>query len=66
MNLKYVTITLGILNVILLIALFLLTQTTIFDVWFLNKVYPRLCTQEQTDGKTVFTFCGKEPVEATD
>ena len=59
---KQVVISLAILNLIFIAVFVWLAHTTIFDRWLANKVLPNLCTEEQADGKVVFTFC-EEPAE---
>ncbi|MBU1089909.1 hypothetical protein KKF38_03915 [Patescibacteria group bacterium] len=60
---KQVTISIVILNLIFIAVFVWLAHTTIFDHWLTSKVLPNLCTEEQADGKVVFTFCEEEPTE---
>ena len=57
---KYFNRTLGILVLVFIGIYFLVTRTTIFDFWMLNKLQPRLCLQEEKDGEKVFAFCDLE------
>lgn len=54
---KHVVVALVILNLIFLLIFFLLTSTSIFDKWSLNKVSQKICVEEQADGEKVFVIC---------